>query len=598
MSSTTDINNLLYDREQQLLNARDDLLRSLEVNYINYIHSLLLTKWLIAERIRRQYDELIRYNTSVCAKMIMNLTKPDCNTTHPNDSITPQSETATPSTNVSMAIHHTKPEVTPSQQRVINLRSIWESSEDGRDHETKDNNADDDVDEDDDNDSNSTAVSSSTASVSSSTPPFMAHMTIEEAEQLSINDMIDHRDIVGCCIPATIVDKKGSNLKINYPAWGDEWDIWSDYHDELYKFARYNSISDRRSHRLLKVKEGDLVDINPIRHKGWKIGQIKELDPDSGQLKIAYRLDEYCHYVWTHIDNTNEIDALHTHTQQNVDNKKQEKYQSASFACLYCEYSFTSNVDLRHHIQSIHPERKALCKHCPYASNRRDDVERHSAQHNNHEAFKCTLCTKLFECNTAFAHKGALTSHLRRVHKVNDYDDMKKDEKKHKTKHKHHHKRHKKKKRSKKRPYNCIHCNGTFSSQNKLKKHIQKKHSERKFWCSYCTQAFLNQHDVTGHEVQHTMKREFECKLCKELFGCRTGFKHLNHHNRHVKSVHKVEAEALNRKANTKTKTKMKTSVSGHKRPQSMTPMPQTHVNAPVPKKMKLSQIIKGNDSV
>eukprot|EP01084_Bolivina_argentea_P300865 518894_1 len=60
-------------------------------------------------------------------------------------------------------------------------------------------------------------------------PPFLSHMTLEEANKLQIHDKVDHRDQVGKFVYATVKEKQGTNLKIHYDGWSRKWDTCSDY---------------------------------------------------------------------------------------------------------------------------------------------------------------------------------------------------------------------------------------------------------------------------------------------------------------------------------------------------------------------------------
>eukprot|EP01083_Nonionella_stella_P218603 783819_1 len=147
---------------------------------------------------------------------------------------------------------------------------------------------------------------------------FVPHMSVEDAYVLSVHAKIDHRDHVGRFLPATVEQKQGSNLRIHYDGWARKWDIWSDFTVELYRFAAAGSISLRRSHRV--QFRGDSVDINPLHsqgpmsHAGWKEGEIRSLDPKSGQVLVAYEYLDKTHLYWTHLDNSDEIALFHTKT--------------------------------------------------------------------------------------------------------------------------------------------------------------------------------------------------------------------------------------------------------------------------------------------
>ena len=99
-----------------------------------------------------------------------------------------------------------------------------------------------------------------------------------------------------------------------------KYGVWCDAEQDLHRFAERGSISRRVGHRFIKLKCGDIVDINPIyAHPGWKPGFVQKLDEDSGQIGIGYYLNSHNSSLlinklfsyWTHIDNYNEIRAPH-----------------------------------------------------------------------------------------------------------------------------------------------------------------------------------------------------------------------------------------------------------------------------------------------
>eukprot|EP01084_Bolivina_argentea_P265488 450031_1 len=148
---------------------------------------------------------------------------------------------------------------------------------------------------------------------------------MSDASKLKINDKIDHRDEVGRVVYSAVIDKKGTNIKIHYDKWSHKWDTWCDFSKELYRYAKPRSISKRLAHRFENIKKHDYVDINPIMHPGWKTGQIRRIDANSGQIQVAYQeksLNEY-YQSWAHVDNTNEIAkyASKSLQVQNTDNE-------------------------------------------------------------------------------------------------------------------------------------------------------------------------------------------------------------------------------------------------------------------------------------
>ena len=140
------------------------------------------------------------------------------------------------------------------------------------------------------------------------TSAFPSHMTLRDAHKLKIGDKIDHRDVAGRFVFATVSEKQGTNLKIHYDGWPDKWDIWSDFSKEIHRFAVAGSISMRPAHRFLNLKIGDFVDINSTQRRSrWKAGVIKRVLPKSGQVQVAYSMGDNNHLYWIHLDNVSEI---------------------------------------------------------------------------------------------------------------------------------------------------------------------------------------------------------------------------------------------------------------------------------------------------
>jgi len=165
----------------------------------------------------------------------------------------------------------------------------------------------------------SNGVSSVTKAMSldPSMPKFDNHMAMADAYKLKVHDKIDHRDQVGRFVYATVAEKRGGNLKIHYDGWSRKWDTWSDFEQEIHRFAKAGSISKRPAHRFNDLKKGDWVDLNPTqRHPGWKTGEIRRLDQKSGQVQVVYNAQEKNFLYWAHLDNVDEIAEFASQTQQ------------------------------------------------------------------------------------------------------------------------------------------------------------------------------------------------------------------------------------------------------------------------------------------
>ena len=142
--------------------------------------------------------------------------------------------------------------------------------------------------------------------------PFISHMSIEKARELEKNDLIDHRDKVGMYLEARIIEKKGTNCLIHYIDYDTKYDVWSDFENELHRFAEYESISKRIGHRLQDANEGSVVYFNPLHMRGvsngWKLGEISGFNRGRNQIKVTFEFNKKYKNYWTHRDNENEVE--------------------------------------------------------------------------------------------------------------------------------------------------------------------------------------------------------------------------------------------------------------------------------------------------
>eukprot|EP01084_Bolivina_argentea_P134477 237197_1 len=153
---------------------------------------------------------------------------------------------------------------------------------------------------------------------------FIHYMSFADLKKLNINDKIDHRNIFGKFIGATIVDKQYTKYKILYED-NDEYKrentIWSDYEIETHKFAKYASISKCIANKMNYLEIKDNIDVNPHYngHTGWRPGVIKEIDENSGQINVTYEINdnEYC-TIWVDVANKKEIAEYGTQSPLNM----------------------------------------------------------------------------------------------------------------------------------------------------------------------------------------------------------------------------------------------------------------------------------------
>ena len=91
------------------------------------------------------------------------------------------------------------------------------------------------------------------------------HLTTIQASKLKINDKIDYRDINGKYRLATVIAKKGTNLKIHYDGLSNNNDEFCDYQIAIHRIAKARSISQRPVHCFEELKNGEYLDINPTK---------------------------------------------------------------------------------------------------------------------------------------------------------------------------------------------------------------------------------------------------------------------------------------------------------------------------------------------
>eukprot|EP01084_Bolivina_argentea_P193561 332081_1 len=137
---------------------------------------------------------------------------------------------------------------------------------------------------------------------------FVAHLTLDEANELDIGDYFDFRLKDGKYCNAKIIKKSQTNIKFSYIEGTKQVVKWKDYSKHLFRLATARSISTRVANRLIWLKKGDYVDICPtLWHSNWIAGKVKELDPQSGQIRVYCFIDNTLKAYWTHLDNLCEI---------------------------------------------------------------------------------------------------------------------------------------------------------------------------------------------------------------------------------------------------------------------------------------------------
>ena len=124
--------------------------------------------------------------------------------------------------------------------------------------------------------------------------PFGKHLTMSQLQNLRLRDEVDYRDNVGRYCLAKIIAKNSVALeiKLHYIGWSHQWDEWVSFDkSNIYRFCKARSIS-RRPGTKFVLRVGDKIDINYRVSKeiyGWKMGCVRAIDNDSGQIQVVFR---------------------------------------------------------------------------------------------------------------------------------------------------------------------------------------------------------------------------------------------------------------------------------------------------------------------
>uniref|UniRef100_A0A1B0DFF7 C2H2-type domain-containing protein n=1 Tax=Phlebotomus papatasi TaxID=29031 RepID=A0A1B0DFF7_PHLPP len=201
-----------------------------------------------------------------------------------------------------------------------------------------------------------------------------------------------------------------------------------------------------------------------------------------------------------------------------------------NFHCYFCSKAFSRKTSLRQHL-IIHVEKHpVVCSKCnkPYKNSK--CLKQHMARHLS----KRHICNT---CGMRFIFVTELNSHILKVHKEKDFQELFKQEvckfcgKKFYKKYDYdaHQSVH-----SNERPFECSVCFSKFKAKSYLRIHFKNKHSDTKpiISCNVCGKIFNRKADMDFHKIIHAPEKIIPCNYCHKKFA------HTKYLKNHMK-VHK-----------------------------------------------------------
>ena len=168
-----------------------------------------------------------------------------------------------------------------------------------------------------------------------------------------------------------------------------------------------------------------------------------------------------------------------------MNSKYEVDFEKSLFRCWQCHKHFSSSLNLKRHIESVHYYEAFTCKRCGEVFNRKDSLRRHKKIHKKkREKLLCDICGKQFITIDIFnRHKN--------VHNSGSSEEFK-----------------------------CELCGANFTRKDNFETHqkgISNKDGSFVHKCSQCNEIFCNSKLLKSHRNSMHVKN-ISCEECGQSF--------------------------------------------------------------------------------
>ncbi|XP_023280403.1 zinc finger protein 135-like isoform X1 [Seriola lalandi dorsalis] len=166
-----------------------------------------------------------------------------------------------------------------------------------------------------------------------------------------------------------------------------------------------------------------------------------------------------------------------------------KRSQKKLYKCPICSKTFQHNTALQRHMTCHTGERPFDCAECGKTFRQKGSLHIHMRKHTGEKPFSCLVCGK------NFTQSGTLAAHMR-IH-------------------------------TGEKPFSCSVCKKRYNERGTLVRHMRVHTGEKPFTCSLCGKRFSEKGNLNKHKRIHTGEKPFSCSLCEKKFSL---FSHLKNH--------------------------------------------------------------------